>query len=375
MRNLLLHLSLIPRVGPSIVERLVATVGNDRLLDLYEWSSHGLTMRARLSPSLADTIIQGLADITLLTNELDLIEKHAISWVTIIDEHYPPLLKHIHLPPIVLYWRGKGLHTLEKSVAFVGSRMATEYSNASMDMLIPSLVEHGWTIISGGAVGADTMAHRRAMRAGGSTAAVIGSGLLKPYPSTNRLLFESIIEQGLLISAFPLTMSAMPGNFPARNRIIAGLSRGVVVVQAGLKSGALITASFAIDQGREVGAVPGPITDLLSSGCNQLLRQGASVITNSGDLFEMLGEQYKVSNGTDTQASVDTRVFVDTHSSHALSGQLREIVYLCKTPQSFEELQTVTALSMSQLQEMLCNLQLDGYVEQTIQGFWHTCSP
>lgn len=266
LRTVLLHLSLIPRVGPSTVERLVAALGHEGLYEVYHWRPQELSFRAGLSIDFAEIIVQGLADKELLAQELRLIERYRISWTTFLDNDYPDLLKQIHLPPLVLYWKGT-LVSLKKCVAFVGSRMATVYSEIMLKRLIPPLIARNWVIVSGGALGADAMAHRITLEEGGSTVAVIGSGLLKPYPKSHSSLFTSIVESnGIVMSSFPLTMSAVPGNFPARNRIIAGLSRAVIVTQAGEQSGALITASYAVNEGREVGAVPGSLIDGLSSG-------------------------------------------------------------------------------------------------------------
>jgi DNA processing protein len=370
-RQTLLHLSLISRVGPATVERLVAALGSNGLRDIYCWRAKELSVRTGISLSLAELIVQGLADKKLLHDELQRIEKYAVSWVTLFDEKYPPLLKEIHLPPLVLYWRGGDCTMLAKCIAFVGSRKANIYALKALKKCIPPLLGQQWTVVSGGALGADALAHRVTLDAGGRTVAVIGSGLCNPYPTTNRQLFSYIVERGgMVMSCFPLLSPAVPGNFPARNRIIAGLSRATIVVQAAEKSGALITASFALEQGREVGAIPGSIDDELSAGCNNLLRQGATVITSSADILMMLNEEYHAAPEKPV-----TNLELPHDNLATFPEPIRQIIRLCKQPQSLQELHEVTQLSIPELQTLLCDLQFDGHLEQTMQGLWVGASP
>jgi DNA processing protein len=377
LRTILLHISLIPRVGPAVVERLVGLLGKDALAEIYTWQSTDFQQRARLSPSLATTLVQGLADTKIVDEELTLLGHHAISWVTLFDDDYPEQLSTIHLPPLILYWRGKSIVQLSQGISFVGSRQANIYAYNALKLLIPPLVAHDWSVISGGAMGADTMAHKLAMEAGGSTVAVIGSGLLRLYPSQNRSLFDAIVDNnGTLLSCFPLRMNAVPGNFPARNRIIAGLSRAVIVVQAAARSGALITASFALEQGREVGAVPGPITDELSAGCHHLVRQGAALIADSNDIFAMIGQSSPPINSTDKFDEGKQ----DKHEDYQMvlpqiSEQAQLVVKYCKVPHSFEEIIAMTNIAAGELQSLLCDLQLEGIIEQTMNGFWQLSQP
>ena len=155
---------------------------------------------------------------------------------------------------------------------------------------IPELVHNGCSIVSGGALGIDGLAHRATLEAQGVTVAVLGSGLLKPYPAAHKTLFKKIIEcRGALVSCFPLLTEPKPALFPARNRIIAGLSRGCLVVQAGIPSGALITAQYAVDEGREVFAVPGSLDNPLSVGCHRLISQGATLVTSASDILASFG--------------------------------------------------------------------------------------
>lgn len=234
-KNIILHLSLIDGIGPATIATLCARAEN--LADLYACSSHDLIHRYGIAPAYAAKIMQGFADNSLLERELARIEKHAISWTTIIDENYSHDLRAIYAPPAVIYWRGILPTKEESTIAFVGSRKANRYGETTISTLVTPLAQQGWWIVSGGALGADSMAHEAALKAQGKTVAVLGSGLLQPYPRTNIRLFERIIEGGgALVSSFPLSQGALPGNFPARNRIIAGMSKGCVVIQAAQKA-------------------------------------------------------------------------------------------------------------------------------------------
>jgi len=279
MNRSLLHLSLIEGVGPASVKKLLEKVPFDQL---YRLKSADIRYYTAMSEAQAQNIQRGLADNSLLEAELALIEKYEIEIVTLADALYPPLLKEIHLPPILLYMRGVPL-SFKKTLAVVGSREADSYGKRAVNKIVRSL--KGWTIVSGGAVGIDAMAHQVAIKNGARTVAIFGSGLLKPYPRFHSTLYETIIEfGGTLVSSFPLMMGPQKSSFPIRNRIIAGLSEGCLVVQAALASGALITAHHALNEGREVFAVPGPIDNLLSAGCHKLLAEGATLVTCADDI-------------------------------------------------------------------------------------------
>jgi DNA processing protein len=206
--------------------------------------------------------------------------------VTLLDDEYPPLLARIYAPPPVLFVRGSLAGCREGGVALVGSRDMTPYGRRVAENLAHDLACAGVSVISGLARGVDTVAHQAALIAGGHTVGVLGSGLNVVYPPENARLTARLASEGAVVSEFPLGTRPQAANFPVRNRIISGLSRAVVVVEAGLKSGSLITARHALDQGREVFAVPGPVTSPQSQGCHELLRQGARLLTGVADLLE-----------------------------------------------------------------------------------------
>lgn len=284
-QELLLHLNAIPAIGPATVAALLQHTM--LTADLYKTSAYAIQERTGLSLRLAQTIVDGLANKKLLEYELACVERASCSVTTLVDQTYPSLLREIHLPPPVLYVRGAQLTTImAPTLAVVGSRAADDYAADVLRRLIPPLVARGIVVVSGGAYGADTIAHRMTLNAGGRTVAVLGSGLLCPYPRANADLFAEIVARGgAVISPFPLTMQPVAGNFPARNRIIAGLSNGCLVVQAAERSGALITAQFALEQGREVFAIPGPLGHPLSVGCHRLIQQGAQLVNTVEDIF------------------------------------------------------------------------------------------
>lgn len=245
-KEILLHLSLIDGIGAAAIAMIIMNKSHALdLNDLYQMQESDLGYHFGLTLEQAKKIITGLADEHILIQELTLIEKHSIQWATILCENYPALLTTIHMLPAVIYWRGTHCFNT-KSVAIVGSRDANSYGKYVIEKLVSPLVNAGYCIISGGALGADAMAHQATINIGGQTVVVLGSGILKAGPFSNKRLFEQVVEkEGALLSTFPLTCDAQPFNFPARNRIISGLSKGSIIIQAAAKSGALITARFA----------------------------------------------------------------------------------------------------------------------------------
>ncbi|MBI4799769.1 MAG: DNA-protecting protein DprA [Desulfarculus sp.] len=217
--------------------------------------------------------------------ELERLKKLGGRVVTLEDPEYPPPLASIYAPPPLLFVRGGLAGCRAGGVALVGSREMTAYGRRVAENLAGDLARAGVSVISGLARGVDTVAHQAALAAGGHTVGVLGSGLNVTYPAENGRIMAEMARQGAVISEFPLGTRPAPANFPVRNRIISGLSRAVVVVEAGLKSGSLITARHALDQGREVLAVPGPLGAPGSQGCHELIRQGARLLTSAQDLL------------------------------------------------------------------------------------------
>ncbi len=221
--------------------------------------------------------------------ELTRLEKTGGRLVTYRDADYPALLREIHDPPMVLYAKGKKLPPDALAVAVVGSRNASYYGIQAAQRLASSLARNGVVVVSGMARGIDAAAHTGCLQAGGFTVAVLGTGLDVPYPRAHRGLAAQVADGGVLLTEFPMGTPPEPRNFPVRNRIISGLSRGVVVVEAAQRSGSLITAGLALEQGREVFAVPGSIGSLKSRGTHHLIRQGAKLVEGADDVLEEFG--------------------------------------------------------------------------------------
>jgi DNA processing protein len=210
--------------------------------------------------------------------------------LTLADEDYPPLLLQTADPPAVLYVRGRAELLRHPAIAIVGSRSPTAGGVSNAEAFAQALSEAGLTAISGLALGIDAAAHRGALRAVSSSVAVCGTGLDRVYPARNRELARQLAEQGALVSEFPLGTPPVASNFPRRNRIISGLSSGCLVVEAAIHSGSLITARQALDQGREVFAIPGSIHSPLAKGCHWLIKQGAKLVESAQDILEELGQ-------------------------------------------------------------------------------------
>ncbi len=245
--------------------------------------------RGELAPVLGDrraldavTELQRRAD---PERELERVRAAGAAALTWLDPEYPALLKEIHDPPPVLYVKGELLPEDAQAVAMVGTRRATVYGRDVAERIAHDLAAAGMAVISGLAKGIDTHAHRGALAGGGRTVAVLGHGLDTLYPPENRRLADAIRERGALVSDYPIGTGPMAENFPPRNRIISGLSAGVVVVEADHTSGALITSKYALEQGRDVFAVPGPVTSPASRGCNRLIQDGAKLVTAAEDVL------------------------------------------------------------------------------------------
>ncbi len=285
----LIHLNLIPGIGNYTIRRLLAAFGSaERSVAA---TSEELAHVDGLTPDVREQLIDGRSRAPL-AQELELIQQHQCHIVTISDDTYPPLLKQIDDPPALLYIIGEFPLPDTPSIAIVGSRSPTEYGKTTSQQLSHQLAERDITVVSGFARGIDTCVHRGALEAGGRTIAVFGCGLSIIYPDTNRALAAEITESGALVSEFPMTMPPRGKNFPRRNRVISGLTLGTLVVEASERSGSLITARHAAEQGREVFAVPGQIFSGVSRGTHSLINQGATLINSVDDLLDALPQGY-----------------------------------------------------------------------------------
>lgn len=228
-----------------------------------------------------------------LNTYLDFMDENKISYLTYFDDDFPPSLKQIPDPPMVLYYKGQ-LKTSRPGISVVGSRKCTDYGKWACQRMVEDLSDYGVSIISGLALGIDKVAHKTALDKGLYTLGVLGCGVDRIYPLANKTIFKRMEEEGCILSEFPLGTEPLAHHFPIRNRLISGLGLGLLVVEAKLKSGTLITAGFAADQGREVFAIPGNINSLFSQGTNALIRDGAKLVSCGKDIAEEFPDLIKV---------------------------------------------------------------------------------
>jgi len=227
---------------------------------------------------------------TEVEKQLDLIGQSGTKVITIWDKEYPRQLKQIPDPPVLLFYQGQLKPQHQKSISVVGTRTPSNYGKMVAEELVKELVANGITIVSGLARGIDAVAHHTAIQSGGETLAVLGNGVDRLYPMDNRQLYQDIPQHGAILSEYFLGTGPDAVNFPKRNRIISGLSLGCLVVEAGDRSGALITAFYALNHNREVFAIPGNINSQRSRGANRLIKQGAKLVQNVNDILEEIGE-------------------------------------------------------------------------------------
>jgi len=313
--------------------------------------------------------IRDFKDWGKIEKEIENAELAGVTVVTLQDPLYPPSLASIYDNPPYLYVKGS-LSADDINVAFVGSRMATTYGLFTTERLCRELALRGITIVSGMARGIDSAAHRGALAGKGRTIAVLGCGLDIVYPPENDKLFSAIAENGALLSEFPLGTPPNSPNFPARNRIISGISLGVVVVEAGEKSGSLITARIALEQGREVFAVPGSIDASGSRGTNMLIKQGAKLIENIDDILEEILPQAgrrPVSAGTKTSGNKAAGYQGKPEPDRQISLPENENTVwqiLSRKPAHIDQIITSTGRPAPEVLSSLLNLELRGVIEQ-----------
>lgn len=278
-------LNMVPGVGPVRLRKLLEVFETPERVLL----ARGAQLRAidGIGAEVAEAIVSWERHVDLPA-ELARIEEFGARVITRDAPEYPPELREIHNPPIVLYVWGELTARDHRAVGVVGSRKTSHYGVECAKRLSYQLAYAGVTVVSGLARGIDTAAHQGALAAQGRTIAVIGSGLMDLYPPENKGLAEKIAASGAVVSEFPMTFPPSPQTFPYRNRIVAGWGSGLLVVEAGLNSGALITATQAVEQGRQVYAVPGPIDRPTSAGSNRLIQQGAKLVASASDILDDL---------------------------------------------------------------------------------------
>lgn len=377
----LLQLTLTPGLGPVLISRLLAAFGSAAAA--LEASAADLERIKGIGTGKSVAFVKGFREARAkVDDELALAERLGVTLVPRGDPMYPPLLASIDDAPPLLYVRGR----LDPSgpdrypVAIVGSRNATAYGIEQAERFAGVLGRAGLVVVSGGARGIDTAAHRGALRGGGRTVAILGCGLAECYPPENAELFDRIAASGgAVISELPLRTHPEADNFPARNRLISGMSLGVIVIEAGKRSGSLITARLAAeDHGREVMAVPGRVDSPASWGTHELLKQGgAALVTEPGDVLAILETPARHSfNGSHQDRYADpTRaadsLFADRLSTGALplSDVQRAILAALDSPRTLDELAQATGLSPATLRAEVTVLEIQRRVRRAGSQF------
>lgn len=350
-------LSSVPGVGAVKSRKLL-----EHFKDIESvWNAKGDELV--ILPFLSRTDVINLTDEKIKKNadiQLENILKHGIKAVTIEDDMYPVSLKNIYDPPIVLYMKGN-IEKDEKFLAIVGSRRASSYGIKMAQTIAAELSKYGITVVSGMARGIDSYAHKGAIEAGGRTIAVLGCGLDIVYPSENKKLMENIISSGACVSEYLPGTSPIPGNFPARNRIISGISLGVIVIEAGERSGSLITADFALEQGREVFALPGNVNNYNSTGTNKLIKEGAKMVTGIDDILEEINISFTEEKIKDFYA----QRLKDDELFKGLDSNERKVLECLKLePLHIDVIARKTGLGVGLISSILIMLELRGVVEQ-----------
>lgn len=281
-RHAYIALNLIEHLGPVRLRQLLTRFGGP--VEILEAPAEALEQVHGIGPDVA-AAIAGWRSTVDLDRELRRIDQFGCRVLCMDDEEYPPMLREIYDPPIVLYVRGELRPADRQGVAVVGSRQTTSYGNEVARRFAYQLAYTGVTVVSGGARGIDTSAHQGALAAGGRTVVVLGTGINLVFPPENRELYERVAASGAVITQFPFDRPADKQSFPIRNRIVAGMTLGTIVVEANLTSGAMITANFAVEYGRQVFAVPGRIDSPRSKGCHELIKKGAKLCEGLEDVL------------------------------------------------------------------------------------------
>ncbi len=345
----LLRLVLVSGVGPRLRQALVARFGSP--VAVLNAREDELRSVEGIGGKLASAIVRAQHEIDV-SAELALCRAHGVTILTQSHTDYPRLLREIHDPPGVLFVRGALKPQDALSMAIVGARHATHYGLSQAEKLASGLARAGLTITSGLARGIDAAAHRGALAAGRRTLAVLANGLAEIYPPEHAALATEVAASGALLSEAPMRVVPMKGAFPQRNRLISGMTLGVIVVEAAARSGALITARHAMEQGREVFAVPGRVDNLMSRGCHRLIRDGAKLVETVDDVLEELGPLVEAAPAANGQT-------VHHPAELSLNEMEQLILAAVRTdPTPIDELVTTTGVPPAQVLATLSALEM-----------------
>lgn len=341
-------LRAVPGIGNVLYKRLLERFTSPE--GVFAASAGMLSSVHGISPALA-AVIRSQASSSFADRESDRLSRSSARLVTFTSDSYPALLRELPDPPPYLYYYGT-LEPQELCVAIVGSRRSSNYGRMVTERISAELAEHGVTVVSGLARGIDTAAHRGALDGGGRTIGVLGSGIDQLYPPENRELAVRMAETGAVITEFPFGMEPLAENFPRRNRIVSGLAKGVLVVEASENSGSLITARLALEQGRDVFAIPGNINSAVSRGSNLLIREGAKLVMGVEDILEELPLR-RLSSGRGESPAPQLSTAEETVWRIA-----------AESPAHIDEITSKSSLTVGEVSAILLRLELKGLVTQ-----------
>jgi len=351
-----IKLNMIPGVGSQTYRRLVEYFGSPKAV--LNASLEEFEIVRGITTSVCHEIVNYRENI-FIDREMELIERHNCDVITIEDDTYPFNLKNIYDPPPIIYIKGEINPNNSRAISVVGSRNATQYGKSVAEWISNQLASQGIMVISGMAHGIDTAAHNGALDFGGNTIAVVANGLDIVYPPENIRLYERIINSGAVISELPMGTKPHRAHFPKRNRIISGMSLGTIIVEASSKSGALITADFALEQGREVFAVPGQIFSEPSKGTHELIKQGAKLVDSIEDIInELPSHSYQTSEEgkiNDEDAKVEAQLSQDEKA-------IWNVIKL--SPIHIDDISRQSNLPIYKVSSVLVMLELKGLIRQ-----------
>jgi len=354
-RDILIWISSLG-IGNSNIEKIRDCFYN--LREFWESSNNQILAMNNIRLNVKQKIIENRNHKNI--NDLfHTLKKQNINTLTVLDENYPLGLRYIDDKPNVLYVKGNIIEDDQLAIAVVGSRKATSYGKWACEKFTKELVDLGVTIVSGLAAGIDTVAHKAALERKGRTIGVLGNGLDVVYPKRNAKLYMEVIDNGGIISEFPLGTDPFSYNFPQRNRIISGLSLGIVVIEAQVKSGSLITAHHGLDQGKEVFALPGNINSVFSGGTNKLIKDGARPLLELNDILEEISE---------LQLKFTSNKKIKLDYSNFSESEIKIINVLEESPKHTDIIVNETGIGISTLSGMLTVLELKGAIKEISGG-------
>ncbi len=347
----------IPRLGPVAIENLRGRYGSFRAVYNIEGTRLAEARLLKRSAAACFDSWKGCLDETV--REYRSLGRRGLRFLSVLDADYPDRLRHINGNPAGLYVKGRLPEDGRPSAAIIGARSCSSYGRQVARALGASLAREGVQIVSGMALGIDGAGHEGALLAGKDTYAVLGSGVDVCYPACHRSLYARIPERGGLISEFPLGAQALPRHFPMRNRLISGLSDVIVIVEARERSGSLITAELALEQGKEVMAVPGMVTEELSRGCNRLIREGAALVSSPEDILEY----FQIKN--------EKMLRLPEKNTNMLAKE-EKIVYSCLNlqPTYIDQVVKESGLPLGECLTILLELELKGYLAQPASHYY-----